>query len=83
MTAALSDLVVVSNRLPIDVSVSNDGSLSYRRSPGGLVTALEPVLAQSSGAWVGWPGAPDFTFDPVLLDGIWSVPVTLSGEEVT
>ncbi|MDR1440840.1 MAG: trehalose-6-phosphate synthase [Bifidobacteriaceae bacterium] len=83
MTAALSDLVVVSNRLPVDVSPGPDGSLVHGRSPGGLVTALEPVLSQRSGAWVGWPGAPGLTFDPISLDGIWSVPVPLSPHEIS
>jgi alpha,alpha-trehalose-phosphate synthase [UDP-forming] len=82
MTKPLSDLVVLSNRLPIDVSIADDGSLSYGRSPGGLVTALEPVLSQKQGAWVGWPGAPDFCFDPVQVDGIQSIPVELSAQEI-
>ncbi|MDR2374667.1 MAG: trehalose-6-phosphate synthase [Bifidobacteriaceae bacterium] len=82
MNAPLSDLVVVSNRLPVDVSVADDATLTYRRSPGGLVAALEPVLSQRSGAWVGWPGAPDFTFEPLRLDGVLSIPVPLTSEEI-
>ncbi|MDR2378114.1 MAG: trehalose-6-phosphate synthase [Bifidobacteriaceae bacterium] len=82
MTATLSDLVVVSNRLPIDVSVAADGSMTYRRSPGGLVAALQPVLSARSGAWIGWPGAPDFSFEPVRLDGILSIPVALTAEDI-
>ncbi|MDR1635003.1 MAG: trehalose-6-phosphate synthase [Bifidobacteriaceae bacterium] len=82
MTATLSDLVVVSNRLPIDVSRAADGQITYGRSPGGLVTALQPVLSERSGAWVGWPGTPDFSFDPIRLDGIWSIPVALSATEI-
>ncbi|MBO0870982.1 MAG: trehalose-6-phosphate synthase [Micromonosporaceae bacterium] len=47
--------VVVANRLPVD-EVINDGERSWRRSPGGLVTALHPVLAARRGTWVGWSG---------------------------
>jgi alpha,alpha-trehalose-phosphate synthase [UDP-forming] len=78
----LSQLVVVSNRLPIDVSRDEDGTLAYGRSPGGLVTALDPVLKETGGAWVGWPGAPDFAFDPVEVGGVRSIPVSLSAQEI-
>jgi alpha,alpha-trehalose-phosphate synthase [UDP-forming] len=82
MTAALSDLVVVSNRLPVDVSVADDGTPTYRRSPGGLVTALEPALSQRQAAWVGWPGTSDFSFDAIRLDGVLSIPVSLTDQEI-
>ncbi|WP_432830271.1 alpha,alpha-trehalose-phosphate synthase (UDP-forming) [Dactylosporangium sp. CA-092794] len=54
--AGNSAFVVVANRLPVDKVVGPDGEVSFRRSPGGLVTALEPVLQQRNGTWVGWPG---------------------------
>jgi trehalose 6-phosphate synthase len=54
--AGNSAFVVVANRLPVDKVVGPDGEVNYRRSPGGLVTALEPVLQQRNGTWVGWPG---------------------------
>ena len=63
------DLVVVANRLPVDRVEEADGSTSWRRSPGGLVTALEPVMQQADGAWVGWAGAagePPEPFDAVV-----------------
>jgi alpha,alpha-trehalose-phosphate synthase [UDP-forming] len=75
--------VVVSNRLPIDVSPGPDGTLSYGRSPGGLVAALDPVLKASGGAWIGWPGAPDFSFEPLDVSGVLSVPVALTADEIT
>ena len=52
----LSEFVVVANRLPVDLETDEDGSKNWKRSPGGLVTALEPILRQRDGAWVGWPG---------------------------
>jgi trehalose 6-phosphate synthase len=50
-----SSFVVVANRLPVDAVVTEEGR-SWRRSPGGLVTALHPVLVQQKGTWVGWSG---------------------------
>src|SRR4030042_681546 len=49
-------LVVVSNRLPCRAERSAGGGIAVTRSPGGLVSALEPVLAQRGGVWVGWAG---------------------------
>ncbi|WP_448059054.1 alpha,alpha-trehalose-phosphate synthase (UDP-forming) [Cellulomonas hominis] len=76
------DLVVVANRLPVDVTVGEDGEQTWTRSPGGLVTALEPVVQQSDGAWVGWGGAADLGLDPFEADDMWLVPVPLSRQEL-
>ncbi|HNF07462.1 MAG TPA: trehalose-6-phosphate synthase, partial [Mycobacterium sp.] len=48
-----SDFVVVANRLPIDMERRPDGTTTWKRSPGGLVTALEPLLRRHHGAWIG------------------------------
>ena len=48
---------MVANRLPVDLEKLPDGTERWKRSPGGLVTALEPMLRSREGAWVGWPGA--------------------------
>jgi trehalose 6-phosphate synthase/phosphatase len=50
-------LIVVSNRLPFSVE-RRAGKLRLTRSPGGLVAALDPILNQQGGVWVGWPGVP-------------------------
>lgn len=52
-----SRLIVVSNRLPFRAERRSNG-LHFTRSPGGLVSALEPVLEDRGGIWVGWPGMP-------------------------
>ena len=44
-----SDFVVVANRLPIDMERLPDGTTEWKRSPGGLVTALEPLLRGGAG----------------------------------
>ncbi len=48
-------ILVVSNRLPVTLQ-RGTGGLERKRSTGGLVSALEPVLAKQGGTWVGWPG---------------------------
>ena len=74
--------IVVSNRLPVDRAVDDAGDAHWARSPGGLVTALEPVMRAAEGAWVGWVGQPDAEFAPFDTDGIRIVPVPLTADEV-
>jgi trehalose 6-phosphate synthase len=77
-----SSFVVVANRLPVDRVTLPDGSLEWRRSPGGLVTALEPIMQKRDGAWVGWSGDAGSTDDPFESEGIHLHPVPLTEEEV-
>ncbi len=76
------DFVAVSNRLPVDRVVSADGTAEWTSSPGGLVTALEPVMRAGDGAWVGWAGQPELQVEPFENDGIHIVPVALSAEDI-
>ena len=70
-------VVAIANRLPV-----RRGDDGWELSPGGLVTALRPVMATYSGAWVGWDGGtkgipaelPDFS--------VRLVPVSLTSAEV-
>lgn len=80
--AAAVDFIVVANRLPVDSVTGADGSQQWRMSPGGLVSALEPVMRNADGAWIGWPGAANVTLDPFEHEGIRMVPITLSEQEV-
>ena len=76
--------VLVANRLPVDeVTAGNGGGGAnatetvtspdgrvWRRSPGGLVSALYPLLAgRSQATWVGWTGAPGPAPEPFELAG--------------
>lgn len=74
--------VVVANRLPVDRVESEDGTQGWRTSPGGLVTALMPVMTEHGGTWVGWSGSPDEEIAPFELEGYHVEPVTLSADEV-
>jgi len=55
------EFVVVANRLPVAADVDDEGTTTWVRSPGGLVSALEPTLRRTTAVWVGWSGryAPD------------------------
>lgn len=74
--------VVVSNRLPVDRVVADDGTASWTQSPGGLVTALEPVMRQIEGAWVGWIGQTGSDLAPFTHNGLRIVPIGLSESEI-
>ena len=41
MASGLAEFVVIANRLPVDRVTGPDGETTWRKSPGGLVTALE------------------------------------------
>ena len=77
-----SDFVVVANRLPIDMEPQPDGTVVFKRSPGGLVTALEPLLRRNRGAWIGWPGVVDADEDPIVENGLQLHPVRLDDDDV-
>jgi trehalose 6-phosphate synthase len=95
-----SSFVVVANRLPVDeVSTGGDdasgqnepglgqgGGRTWRRSPGGLVTALEPVLTAQRGTWVGWTGRPaqpdEADPGPFELDRMTLRPVNLTHDDI-
>ena len=70
------ELVVVANRLP--VTCNDDGD--WVTSPGGLVSALRPVLAERGGAWVGAVPEDD-PIPPAEVDGIRLVPVRIDEQE--
>ncbi len=76
-----ADLVIVANRLPVDRVVDADGATTWRRSPGGLVSALAPVMNTQDGAWIGWPGDVAEAMDPFEHEGMTLVPVSMSAEE--
>src|SRR5580693_10297677 len=74
--------VVAASRLPVDLTQGPDGEIEWQPSPGGLVTALEPVMRAAEGAWVGWPGTAGEAPEPFDTNGMHLVSVGLSEEEV-
>ncbi len=75
-------LILVSNRLPLSFKREN-GNLQAVPSSGGLIGALEPILKENGGIWVGSAGNQDtpelheqleaaarehkFSYEPVIL----------------
>lgn len=76
------ELVMVSNRLPVDRVLNDDGSTSWRTSPGGLVTAVEPIVEQLGCLWVGWAGNADERIEPFDIGSMRLAPVELSAEDI-
>jgi trehalose 6-phosphate synthase len=90
MTADVSRLVAVSNRLPIRL-FQEQGQWGMRPGAGGLVTALAPVLKNRGGLWIGWPGATDLDDPELLQELMWQAsqesgyrfhPVDLTTEDI-
>lgn len=82
MSGRSNSFVVVANRLPVDLETAADGTREWKASPGGLVTALSPVLEEHQGCWVGWPGVADEAPEPFTTDnGVLLHPVRLTNED--
>ena len=80
--ARTRQLIVVANRLPVR-RVTDQGQRRWATSPGGLVSALSPVMADSSNAlWIGWAGATGQVPEPFRHDGLMLHPMALSRAEV-
>ncbi|WJK43662.1 trehalose-6-phosphate synthase [Solwaraspora sp. WMMA2056] len=77
-----SSLVVVANRLPVDDSVARDGACEWRRSPGGLVSALHPILQHTPATWVGWAGGTGPAPSLPDIDGVRMHTLALSAEDI-
>jgi trehalose 6-phosphate synthase len=77
-----ADLVIVANRLPVDRVTLADGTPGWRRSPGGLVAAIEPVMRANDGTWIGWPGGTESDLERFEDDGLDLVPMTMTQEEI-
>ncbi|GAB4515979.1 MAG: trehalose-6-phosphate synthase [Phycisphaerales bacterium] len=77
----VTPVTIVANRLP--VRIDEDGS--HAISPGGLVSALMPVVRDGGGTWIGWlgtPGDPDVDPDGFVVDGLALRPVPLSEQDI-
>ena len=79
---AKHSFVVVASRLPVDRVEGPDGEEDWRPSPGGLVTALEPVMREAGGVWIGWSGDAGPAPGPFEANGLDLVGIGLSETEV-
>ncbi|MFP5284750.1 MAG: trehalose-6-phosphate synthase, partial [Thermoanaerobaculia bacterium] len=63
-------LLVVSDRLPIHLACEGGEGWRVERAHGALISALNPVLRERRGVWIGWPGvAEEEAPDPQVLAG--------------
>ncbi|HYE03870.1 MAG TPA: trehalose-6-phosphate synthase [Phycisphaerales bacterium] len=74
-------LICVANRLPIN-RVGAGARARWVTSPGGLVSALEPVVKSGTATWVGWTGTAGPAPRPFTHNGMRVRPVGLSRDEV-
>ena len=74
-------MVVVANRLPVRVTDA-PGGRAIKTSPGGLVTALAPLIRERGGAWIGWTGESGEPAPPFEHEGISIRPVGLSDDDI-
>ena len=52
----MSKTIIVSNRLPVKLSRSEDGEYNLSPSEGGLATGLGSIYKHGHNTWIGWPG---------------------------
>ena len=79
MNVSESGLVVAANRLPVRWDPETE---RWETSPGGLVSALVPVLRERGGTWVGWNGDSGGDPEPFEADGFLNRPIILDEGEV-
>ncbi len=82
MSTSEASLVIVANRLPVKRVEAEEGS-TWVTSPGGLVAALTPAMADYRDVtWLGWTGEEGGPGDePFEHGGIRLVPVGLTAAE--
>lgn len=74
-------LVIAANRLPIH-RVEGQGKAAWQVSPGGLVTAMAPILERHGGHWIGWNGTASRAARTIAVSGLSLSPIGLSRTEV-
>ena len=80
--------IIVSNRLPLHLSIKNN-QLKISPSVGGLATGLKSVHQKGKSLWIGWPGISNEDIPETSLKKVDSIladenyyPVYLSNEEL-
>jgi trehalose 6-phosphate synthase len=75
-----SRLIVAANRLPVRWDSDTD---RWVASPGGLVSALVPVLQERGGIWIGWNGSADGKSERFEAEGFQNITVPLSEGDIS
>ena len=78
-------LLMVSNKTPVSIKRSSEGSYSFSQGSGGLVSGVSGLSQTTPYTWYGWPGleVPEKEIAALssrLRDDFASVPVFLDDE---
>ncbi|MFU8828158.1 MAG: alpha,alpha-trehalose-phosphate synthase (UDP-forming) [Phycisphaerales bacterium] len=76
-TGSGESLTILANRLP----VTSTGDGKWEVSPGGLVSALAPVVKAGGGNWIGWSGAIANEGGPLEVNGLSLIDISIDEEE--
>lgn len=84
----MSRLVIISNRLPVNILTKND-ELEIQPSVGGLATGLNSFYKSYDSIWLGWPGISDnkikgkkeIIYEKLIKERCY--PVFLSNKDIT
>ena len=78
-------LLLVSNKTPVSIKRSSEGSYSFSQGSGGLISGVTGLSKTIPYTWYGWPGLEVPEEETVALssrlrDDFGSVPVFLDNE---
>lgn len=62
----MNKTIIVSNRLPLQLQISEEGEVTATPSVGGLATGMKTVHKDSNGIWIGWSGVADEELTPAI-----------------
>ncbi|MCL4117249.1 UNVERIFIED_CONTAM: hypothetical protein GTU68_001988 [Idotea baltica] len=65
----MSKTIIISNRLPVQLQISN-GGITAVPSVGGLATGMKSVHSSGDSLWIGWSGLTDEEIPDELSDEI-------------
>ncbi len=77
-------VIVVANRLPVQRArgEARGAPAAWQASPGGLVSAVLPIVRARRGAWIGWTGSGESSVRPFRFDRVAIRPVTLGDTDI-
>ncbi|WP_029036587.1 bifunctional alpha,alpha-trehalose-phosphate synthase (UDP-forming)/trehalose-phosphatase [Salinimicrobium xinjiangense] len=81
--------IIISNRLPLQINITENNDLEVTPSVGGLATGLKSFHEEGDSIWIGWTGIAEEDIIPELREDIdrevknqSCVPVSLTSEEI-
>ena len=58
--------IIVSNRLPLQISIENNQDVTVSPSVGGLATGMKSVHQEGDSLWIGWSGLTEEEVNPEI-----------------